>query len=162
MFFSVISSHSVFGRNICLRSNIFPSPIDVQIIIQVFQSCKPDSLDVCNIYLPDIKALHIRVLCCSFSYRQHLRKFCNHQIVVGIADSRSTNRTSGFHDYRFLLEPHQSLCLQVHLYIFADVDRCTLDSWIFWCGKVYYSNLIIITTRISRKVSFPILLDDWR
>lgn len=96
-------------------------------------------------------SLHIKLLCCLFTYCQSFPKFCNNQIVTSITVSspeRShiefTQMPSLIYQYvmNMVVSSHQekSKCIYD---CFGAATSCSQQLG-FWCGKFYSFNTIII------------------
>jgi hypothetical protein len=93
----------------------------------------------------EIKSLCIHLLWCSFSYQQSLPYFCSYQTVVKM--------TFYIRDSWLLSSVYEDI-INIRLcgekckcfFDFCDVRNCTFDNQISECGKVYYSNPILIAT----------------
>jgi hypothetical protein len=105
----------------------------------------------------------MNIVCCFFTHCQPLPNFCHHQIVVSVticcpewSDITYTWMLSPVYKNMVNLVVHLSIMRCQSKFINVTVwERHTFDNKIFGCGKIYYSDSVIITN--SCKLSFPIV-----
>jgi hypothetical protein len=95
------------------------------------------------IQLLQIKSLHVKFFCYSFIYWQSLSGFCNHQIMGSIIIFSSSKISHIKYTWINLIVSFPIRRSPSSPTNAAMWEQCTLDNWMFWCGKVYYSNPII-------------------